>query len=102
MGMRMLAEIEWIRPEDGGRSKPPSGEGSPRYATIVRFAESAGASTLGEAWSLVVEKVEALNPYSWVAEVRFLVDAAPMDLLASGRTFELYEGHKRVATGKVR
>lgn len=98
----MLAEIDWIRPDDGGRSKPPTGEGSPRYATIVRFAESVDDSSPGEAWSLVVEKVEALSLYSWVAEVRFLMETAPLGLLSSGRTFELYEGHKRVATGKIR
>lgn len=98
----MLAEIEWVRPEDGGRSKPPLGEGSPRYATIARFIGSDEAWPPSEAWSLVVEKVDVTGPYTWMAEVRFLMDTAPLELLASGQSFELFEGLKRVATGKIR
>lgn len=98
----MLAEIVWVRPEDGGRSKPPLGEGFPQYATIAKFIGSGDAWPPSEAWSLVVEKVDATGPNKWMAEVRFLVDTAPLELLASGQSFELYEGHKRVATGTIR
>jgi hypothetical protein len=98
----MRAKIEWVRPEEGGRSSPPSGSGSPPYATLVKLGGSNEPWPPSEAWSLVVEKVEASNPFTWEAEVKFLADGAPAELLTSGRTFELYEGHKRVAAGTLR
>ena len=96
----MRAKREWVRPEDGGRSVLPSGDGQP-YATVVRFAGYNGPWPPTDAWSLVIEKVLASDPYTWEAEVRFLVDDAPTGLLTNGRSFELYEGLKRVAVGTL-
>ena len=97
----MHANIQWLRPDEGGREKPPTGEGPSPYVTIVRFDGDAEDST-STAWSLVVEKIEAIDPYRWIADVRYLVDDAPQDFLAAGCRFELYEGRKLVATGTVR
>lgn len=97
----MRAVIEWIRPEEGGRSAVPSGTGPRPYATLVRFPGSSEPWPPAKAWSLVVEKAEGLNAFTWEAEVRFLEDDAPTELLISGRRFELYEGWKRVAVGEL-
>jgi hypothetical protein len=35
----MEATIEWKTREEGGRATPPLGEGTPPYATMVRFME---------------------------------------------------------------
>jgi hypothetical protein len=37
----------------------------------------------------------------WLAQVRFLVDEAPHEILVEGARFELYEGEKCVARGTV-
>jgi hypothetical protein len=97
----MRANIEWVRPEEGGRSRPPSGEGSRAYATVVKFGRSHEPSPPLEAWSLAIEKLTATGFYIWNAEVRFLSNDAPVDLLTPGRPFELYEGQKRVAIGTL-
>jgi hypothetical protein len=98
----MRSVVEWIPKEKGGRSEPPAGVGSPPYATVVRFVDTEEPWPPPEAWSLVVEKIEALSePYSWTANVRFLVDEAPHDSLREGSQFELYEGGKCVARGRI-
>jgi hypothetical protein len=96
------AIIDWIPKEHGGRNKPPSGVGSPPYATEVRFTDGEETWPPQEAWSLVVMKRETeSSDYKWVADVHFLVNAAPHDSLRNGRTFDLYEGNKCVARGYI-
>ena len=97
----MRAKISWKRPDEGGRMKPPLGEGSPPYATLARLGGSNEPWPPSEGWSLVVEKVEAIDLYTWEANVRFLVSEAPSELLTPGRTFELFEGSKCVASGSL-
>jgi hypothetical protein len=97
----MKAKIQWKRSQDGGRTSPPLGIGSPSYATLVKFSDGRSPWSLGT-WSLVVEK----NPnqstdYEWIAKVHFLVPEAPHHELTPGRDFELYEGKKCVATGRL-
>lgn len=94
----MRAKIVWARPEDGGRSEPPLGVSSPSYATLVKLEGSNEPWPASEAWSLTVEKIRG-SRFAWEPEVRFLADEAPSHLLTPGRSFELYEGHKRVAVG---
>ena len=99
----MKAEIDWRSSTEGGRKAPPSGDGPPHYATIIRFADTDEPWPPAVAWTLVVEKlnVDNSNPLRWIADVRFRVDEAPHDELYPGRVFSLYEGKKCVATGKV-
>lgn len=66
-----------------------------RYITVVRFSDDPLPWETAEGWSLVVMNSDD----GWTA--RFLSDAAPHDKLAPGKTFELYEGFKRSATGRV-
>jgi hypothetical protein len=96
------AILEWISKELGGRSKPPAGVGDPPYATIVRFVNPKEPWPPSVAWTLVVRKVGAGDgPLQWVAAVNFLFEEAPQHLLAEGNEFELYEGRKRVARGRI-
>ena len=99
---RRRAVIEWIPKEQGGRSRPPAGVGSPPYAPVVRFTEPEEPWPPPIAWTLVVEKDEALSgPLRWISDVRFLVEDAPHEALRSGRRFELYEGPRCVARGRI-
>lgn len=97
----MEATIEWKTKEEGGRLKPPHGEGVPPYATIVRFMEPNDPWPPESAWSLVVEKKAELDPHHWVANIRFLVENAPKERLKPGQRFELYEGNRCVASGVI-
>jgi hypothetical protein len=100
--VKMRALIEWIPKEKGGRSQPPTGVGTPPYATVVRFVDPEEPWPPPAAWSLAVEKDEELSqPYRWIADVHFLVDDAPHERLREGRAFELYEGNKCVAHGSI-
>lgn len=97
----MRAKIHWKTKEEGGRSALPLGTGSPPYATIVRFTNSNESWPPENAWSLVVEKIDEPEPFVWLADVRFLMPKAPHECLKQGRTFELYEGSKCVASGQM-
>jgi len=98
----MRARIQWKRAEEGGRVKPPAGVGSPPYATVARFLDSDEAWPPENAWSLVIERIEeASAEYEWLAEVRYLVADAPHEELRPEREFELYEGGKCVAIGRI-
>jgi hypothetical protein len=95
------AVIEWIPKEQGGRAKPPLGIGFPPYATEVRFVDGE-RWPVSEAWSLVIVKNEPLSTeFRWIADVHFLVEEAPHDSLQEGRAFDLYEGNKCVAHGRI-
>ncbi len=96
------AVVDWIPKEQGGRRQPPAGVGSPPYATVVRFVDTTEPWPPPVAWSLVVEKDESLSEeYRWFADVHFLMDGAPHEALIPGRAFELYEGNKLVARGRI-
>jgi hypothetical protein len=98
MNKVVKAEVNWVPIEAGGRKSPPPG---PRYITVARFEDDKDKYPK-EAWSLVLEFSDLPNDsLSVVADVRFLAEDAPVQLLHKGSMFELYEGHKLVATGKV-
>jgi len=98
----MRAIITWLTKEQGGRLRPPVGVGLPPYATVVRFVDCEEAWPPRIAWSLVVEKEEALSQeYIWLANVRYLVKEAPHESLTPGREFELFEGNRLVARGRL-
>lgn len=96
---KMRALINWLKTEDGGRRRPPTGDTRTPYSTVVRFAEQQWPSS--SVWSLVVEKVRAIDQYTWEADIHFLVPEAPEEFLSTGNRFELYEGKKRVASGTI-
>ena len=92
------ADLQWLRPDEGGRQSPPPG---PKYSTVARF-ENQKESWLKEAWSLVIEFIEPPNAaLSHRVHVSLLADG-PEELLQPGSTFELMEGSQSVAKGTVR
>ena len=94
------ALIEWIPRGQGGRSKPPTGVGTPPYSTVIRFVDEPWPHPTG--WSLVVAKdASRSTDDKWMADVHFLVEEAPHESLLEGRAFELYEGSRCVARGTV-
>jgi hypothetical protein len=93
-----MAHIEWLTPEQGGRSAPPAG---PRFVIPVRFAGVSQLGASGANWSLVLDRVAQPASGEWVARVQFLVQEAPEDLLQVGAQFELFEGNKCIAHGTV-
>jgi hypothetical protein len=75
--------------------------GIPSYATEIRFLDGETWPAF-DAWSLVVVKNEASSTeFAWTADVHFLVEEAPHESLRKGRVFELYEGNKCVARGRI-
>lgn len=95
------ALIEWIPKDLGGRTKPPLGVGSPPYSTVIHFVDEPWPHVEGS-WSLVVVKDESQSTeFKWIADVHFRVEEAPHDSLHEGRIFELYEGNKCVARGRI-
>lgn len=103
------AIIEWLSHEEGGRRNAMPVEVPCRYCAVVLFPES-GELRPNEnsnvwpndtSWSLVVELIEAPGPLTWHAKVRFLVEAAPHHFLDKYTAFELFEGRKLVARGRI-
>jgi len=93
-----LARITWLTPEEGGRRLPPSG---PRYTAPTRF-ESQPPGPEGANWSLVVDRMpQSPGSMEWIAEVHYVAEEAPHELLLPGACFELYEGKKCVARGVI-
>ena|SRR6266705_2275785 len=89
------AKICWV---PGARKSPPTG---PRYSTVARFKEDQ-SDWLRQAWSLVLEfRSPPDESLCLIADVRFLVEDAPVHFLHPGSAFELFEGRKVVATGEV-
>jgi len=100
----MKAKIRWKTKEEGGRKAPPAGcaeAGVHPYTTMMNFRDPPDATPQEVDWSLVVEEVEILHEYEWIADVYFLVKEAPAAELQPGRKFALYEGWRCVATGVV-
>jgi hypothetical protein len=92
------AIIEWIPTELGGRKKLPPGE--PPLWTVLRFCSEPWPAP--EAWSAGVRKIQILDsPYKWLVEIIYRVPEAPHHMLQPDVEFELYEGKKLVARGKI-
>jgi len=70
--MSVLAKIRWLRPDEGGRDKPPCGQ---QYSTVAKFEAQTEEDWLTDAWSLVLS-LEGPPDENWVqtALVRFLAD----------------------------
>lgn len=53
-------------------------------------------------WSVIIEFSMPPNESGYsIGKLRFLVSDAPLHLLRTGQYFELFEGPKLVATGKI-
>lgn len=98
MSKKVIANLQWIDPEEGGRPAPPPG---PKYSTVARF-EAQREQWLKDAWSLVITFIEQPDASrSHRVEATFLAEKAPEHLLSPGTAFELMEGARAVARGTV-
>ena len=88
----------WLRSSEGGRKHPPTRN---RYSTVIRFCDPTQQNS-SSAWSVVLDLGE-LNAIclTMLAEMTFLVERAPVDVLQTGFSFELLEGARVVAKGVV-
>ena len=92
-----LARIRFLSASEGGRAEPS--HGTRWYTTICRLPwESAGCP--GQ-WSLVVSLPFIDVAGTHMTFVHFLSADAPHDLLLPGVQFDLYEGHRLVASGEI-
>lgn len=73
-----------------------------RYITVAKFQEDTDTWEQ-EAWSIILEFIEPPikqgNPSKGTA--RFLVENAPIERLAIGNKFEMYEGREKVAEVEI-
>jgi hypothetical protein len=92
------AAVKWRSIDEGGRHILPAGE---TYTTIARFEQQAADDWPREVWSLVVRFIDKPS-YDTEGRVmvRFLTNG-PSDYLEKGNHFELREGERVVAIGRV-
>jgi hypothetical protein len=96
--MAVPVELQWLTHEEGGRKTPPLG---PTYMTVAKL-EALAERWPDEAWSIVAEwSGHPSDGLRTRACLRFLVEGGPEHLLVPGSTFELYEGRRMVARGRV-
>jgi hypothetical protein len=93
------ASIRWATAEEGGRrTGPPPG---PQYSAPAKFVAHAALWHV-DAFDLIVELVRSIgDQYHWIADVHFRVEEAPHEWLVDGAEFELYEGKRCVARGRI-
>ena len=96
------ARIEWLPKEQGGRkSGLPYGD---KYAPTIRHTKPIQKplpwKDSESSWSLLVENKEIVSEFETIAEIKYLSEEAP-DNLIKNVEFELYEGNKMVAKGII-
>lgn len=96
MTKTVLATIKWIDPLRGQRFVVPS---NAKYGPIVRFSDQK-LSDEGS-WSAIIVFKKRNPDGSVLAELSYLSEFAPIYHLASGNTFELFEGPHKVAQGVI-
>lgn len=97
--MTVQAKVRWLRADEGDRPAAPLG---PAYSTVARFEGQNEEAWLKEAWSLILESQGRPDQeMTQLVKVRFLSEEAPLDWLAPGKKFALYEGSRKVAEGIV-
>jgi len=92
----MEARIKWLSTEEGGR-KAPMAVGI-KYCPIIEFPNT--PSVCGS-WSAEINILSQLSKLESHANVSYLSEKAPFELLQKGADFELYEGKRLVAKGIV-
>ncbi|MBW7477843.1 hypothetical protein K0T92_24340 [Paenibacillus oenotherae] len=93
MDQKIIARINWVPTEQGGKKRFPLIE----YSTAAQFL----VDEVGQGWSVVLKIVSNHDNYETICDFSFLFpDRAPKRLLFVGSKFELYES-KKVADGEI-
>jgi len=95
--MGRTATITFLTHFEGGRREPPN---LGKYCTIVKFPEQQDPEHPYGQWSLIMNFIEK-SGLVFKAQIRFLMDEAPHELIYTGNTFDVYEGPFLVAHGVV-
>lgn len=90
------AEIFWVSSEKGGRKSLPFGD---KYAPFI-IDKGQCLETQTELWSVFVINKTSIDKSITIANLRYVSEKAP-NKLVYGYEFDLYEGPKKVATGKI-
>ena len=90
-----IAEIEWIKEEDGGRKTIPFGN---RYMPQIVIRKKSKEEPLH---SIFLRNTEAIDKYKTIAFVKYVYDTAPNDLYEN-LVFDVCEGSRKVATGVIK
>lgn len=92
------AKVRWLPSAEGGRSSPPAGK---KYSTVARFSAQS-TSWDDDAWSIVLEFLAPPDEnLEQLAEVSFLMDNAPDELMANGKEIKLMEGSRCVGVATI-
>ena len=90
--------IEWFSKDEGGRVDVIPFK-------KMRYAQHIGINgeriINGSAWSVLCYVYEHLEPLKTKAYIRFLITDDAPDILNIGMEFELFEGSKKIAIGKI-
>ncbi|MBQ9144922.1 MAG: hypothetical protein IJX70_00430 [Clostridia bacterium] len=92
--MNYIAEIKWLKPEEGGR-ETEAPFNSDKYGPQIRFDGLKGS------WSLIVCNYQKLGAFRTLAKVHYLNKIDAPNNLKIGLEFDLYEGVKKVAHGEI-
>lgn len=90
------AEIYWVPYSEGGRSSPIPLD--IKYGPIIMFK---GQEINEKLWSAEVYVVSDHDNGSSKIRLTYLSPEAPMQNLSRGRLFELFEGPRLVARGRI-
>jgi hypothetical protein len=93
--MNYIAEITWLKPEEGGR-QTEAPFNSDKYGPQIRFDGLKGS------WSLIVCNYKKISEFRTLAKVHYLNKANAPYNLKKDLEFELYEGSKKVAFGIIK
>ena len=99
MNKKVNAVLQWVKKEDGGRELPPTG---PCFFIVGRVPEyESFEKWKKEAWTFKIEFItQPDETLTHNVKISYLMDEAPC-YLHLNCLFELYEGYKLVAKGKV-
>lgn len=95
MDKSILAVINWIPPTMGGRTIIPF---RVKYGPIIKKKNT--LKQFNGSWSAVIINEKFLSDFETVAQINFLVKNSYMELQKDDE-FDLYEGNRLVATGKI-
>lgn len=93
--MEYIAEINWLKPEEGGR-KSQIPLNTNKYAPQIRFEGLQGS------WSVVVCNYKKIEKFKTLAKLYYLNKECAPNNLRVGLEFTLYEGCNMVAYGIIK
>ena len=98
----MIAKVNWLSPENGGRKTlvpiVTFETTENRYCPIIKFTDE---DSKIESWGSEIYVKTYTNEYESEVKISYLVDDAPYDQFQIGASFKLYEGRRLVATGSI-